>query len=454
MRSGAMSVAVIEPERSIVEDHGRLLPRHGLGDLRPRDADDERRQREQGQRRRHVPPPARRRGDDVLEQREVREAHDVACAAAAGRAGTRAGRARRARAPRARSARRSSSPPPFDLQELDERLEPVARGREHDVRDAERAQLARDLVAVGRGELVEALPQLRAARVDAELTAGLGSTSQRSPRSGSACSRGSRISTAITSWRASSRRSSRAASRAGRGSPRRRRRPSAGGRGGRAARARRRATSRPTGSRSGSRRSASRSGSTPEASLPRRRGRRGAVAEGRDGEPVAATRGEVPDRDRDALGHVPLAPVGGAERHRGGRVEHEPGLDRALGDVQPHVRLAGAGGHVPVDAAHVVAELVRPYLRELGAVAERPRAVVAGEQVVDALAHGQLEVAQERARSRAGAGPGGRAGGASSVWALALTPRPRGPGRGAASRRPRARGRAPRRRSTPSASAS
>ena len=36
-------------------------------------------------------------------------------------------------------------------------------------------------------------------------------------------------------------------------------------------------------------------------------------------------------------------------------VEHEPRRDRALGDVDAHVRLAGARGRVPVDLAHVVA---------------------------------------------------------------------------------------------------
>ena len=46
---------------------------------------------------------------------------------------------------------------------------------------------------------------------------------------------------------------------------------------------------------------------------------------------------------------------------------------RPLGDVHAHVRLAGARGDVPVDQPDVVAEHVRPHLRELGAVAERPR---------------------------------------------------------------------------------
>ena len=86
-----------------------------------------------------------------------------------------------------------------------------------------------------------------------------------------------------------------------------------------------------------------------------------------DAEPVTAPCREVAERDRDAFGDVRLAPVGGAELHRRRDVEHEPGDEHALGEVDAHVRLARARGHVPVDAAHVVARDVRPDLRELRA---------------------------------------------------------------------------------------
>ena len=39
---------------------------------------------------------------------------------------------------------------------------------------------------------------------------------------------------------------------------------------------------------------------------------------------------------------------------RGGLVDQDPGLDLVLGQRAPHVRLARAGGHVPVDPAYVV----------------------------------------------------------------------------------------------------
>ena len=57
----------------------------------------------------------------------------------------------------------------------------------------------------------------------------------------------------------------------------------------------------------------------------------------------------------------------------GEHVEQQPGRQRPLGHLHAHVRLARARGHGPVDLAHVVAELVRAHLRELGAVPERRR---------------------------------------------------------------------------------
>ena len=93
---------------------------------------------------------------------------------------------------------------------------------------------------------------------------------------------------------------------------------------------------------------------------------------GQHAEPVALPRRDVPDRERRALGDVGLAAVGGAEAHRGRGVEQQPGRERALRDVHAHVRLARARGDAPVDLAHVVAELVGPDLRELGAASRAP----------------------------------------------------------------------------------
>ena len=77
-----------------------------------------------------------------------------------------------------------------------------------------------------------------------------------------------------------------------------------------------------------------------------------------------------PIGDRDALGDVRLAAVGGAEGHRRRDVEQQPRGQRALRDVDPDVGCGHPGGRVPVDAPDVVAGLVRPDLGELRAAAE------------------------------------------------------------------------------------
>ena len=146
----------------------------------------------------------------------------------------------------------------------------------------------------------------------------------------------------------------------------------------------------------------------PAPSLAHGRRARVVVAERHDAEAVAAPRRDVADRERDALRDVGLAPVGRAEVHRRRRVEDEPRHEHALGVLHADVRLAGARGHVPVDLPHVVAEDVRPDLRELAALAEQARAVVAGEQSLHAPRDRDVERAQQplrgSARGRAASG--------------------------------------------------
>ena len=89
-----------------------------------------------------------------------------------------------------------------------------------------------------------------------------------------------------------------------------------------------------------------------------------------------------PKRDRHALGEVGLPAVGGAEEHRRRRVEHEPGDEHPLGELDAHVRLAGPRGDRPVDHPDVVARHVPPDHRQLGAVPEQRRAVVAREEAL------------------------------------------------------------------------
>ncbi len=140
-----------------------------------------------------------------------------------------------------------------------------------------------------------------------------------------------------------------------------------------------------------------------------------AAAEGEDAEPVAAPRRDVPDRERGAGRDVALAPLGGAEAHRGRDVEHEPGDEHALGEVDAHVRHVRPRRDVPLDQPHVVAGHVRPHLRELGSLAVAGRAELAREQPVDAAADVELQRTQKRggevapAGERAHATAGGRA---------------------------------------------
>jgi hypothetical protein len=141
------------------------------------------------------------------------------------------------------------------------------------------------------------------------------------------------------------------------------------------------------------------------ASLADRRRPRVRVAEGDDPEAVPAARRDVPERDRDSLGDIGLAPIGRAEAHRRGRVEDEPRDEHPLGVLHAHVRLAGSRRDVPVDLADVVAGRVRTDLRELAPVAEQLRAVVAGEQPLHPASDGDVQRVQQPVGERPRPGP-------------------------------------------------
>ena len=104
---------------------------------------------------------------------------------------------------------------------------------------------------------------------------------------------------------------------------------------------------------------------------------------------------------------VPLTPLCRSEGHRRRCVEQHPGLHSALCDIDPDVRLTGAGGDVPVDHANVVSGHVGAHLGKLGTIAEGPRPVIAGQKPVDPVRTTRFTL-----RSRAaGSGPGpGRLG--------------------------------------------
>jgi hypothetical protein len=273
---------------------------------------------------------------------------------------------RQERRPTARSARRSSLRPSQEQGKSRSQSPDVV---EHDVAHARRRERLRDVAALLGGGLGEAAAQLRAARVDAELASRSRVDEPQLAAFGSSCSRGSRISTAITSCRPaswSSGRASRGSAEVGDETTSERCRASASVRriaspserradpvlvGRLASRAARRAA------RSG--RVAPGARARARLASPNVRRRAGCRA----ASPRARSRSRL-------LRDVGLAPVGGAERIDGDVSSDEPGDEHALGVLHADVRLAGPRGDVPVDLAHVVARHVRPDLRELAAVAE------------------------------------------------------------------------------------
>ena len=120
-----------------------------------------------------------------------------------------------------------------------------------------------------------------------------------------------------------------------------------------------------------------------------------------DADAAGAAHREPGEHERDALGDVGLEPRRRAERHRRRDVKGDPRRQRPLGHVQAHVRLAGARGRRGVEVADVVARLVRPQLRQLGAGADTGGAAVAGQAVRDEPHQRDVDRVQQRARDRA-----------------------------------------------------
>ncbi len=93
-----------------------------------------------------------------------------------------------------------------------------------------------------------------------------------------------------------------------------------------------------------------------------------------------------------------------------GDVHEHPRRERALGDVVAHVRVAGAGGGGGVELADVVADLVRPDLRELGPHAQARRAPLARKGAGRAVGEDEVERLDQRRLHRARALRPGRGG--------------------------------------------
>ena len=311
------------------------------------------------------------------------------------RAGSRAARA-------GRWGRRGSSQHPREL------AQPVAvGGQRHVVRAGAADRLGDRGAALGLGG-GEGGAHARRAGVGLDgARRSPGRAGRAGPTSGSSASRGSVTSTRSTAWRWASARSgacqpSSRKSETTATNPRvRARRPtrsSAAASGARAAARRARRRRRRAAARRRTRRGRRAAAASRSPARPRRRRRRG-----RRGGPRAAR------PSGDALGDVGLQPQAGAERHRGADVEHDPRGQRALGHVLADVRDAGARAGRGVEPAQVVAGLVRPQLRELGARAEPRRPALAGQRPAGAARDPRSSRA-DRVVGRAARGPGGRAG--------------------------------------------
>ena len=120
-------------------------------------------------------------------------------------------------------------------------------------------------------------------------------------------------------------------------------------------------------------------------------GHRHAVGDQR-ADPVAAAAVEEGDRGRGRHRQVALLATGRAEVQAGRQVDHHPGLQFAVGDHLPDMRVGGACGHRPVHPAHVVAGLVLARLPRLRTGTRDQAEMVAVQDAVELAFDRELEV--------------------------------------------------------------
>lgn len=112
--------------------------------------------------------------------------------------------------------------------------------------------------------------------------------------------------------------------------------------------------------------------------------------------PGEQTRHDANEVDEQA----PLLHLGGTEVHRRAHVEQEPRGHLAVLDVLAHVRGLHPGGHVPVDHADVVGELVFTQLGKLHAESAEHGAVVSLEEAVQPPDDGPVQALEDALRLR------------------------------------------------------
>ena len=335
-----------------------------------------------------------RGGHDAAEQVEVREAHRVCAPPALGQ-----------HVERRRSAGRASSPSSASGQlEAHRRLLAFARFRwrassrsqspevrQHDVLRAGAAQLARQLVALLGG----ARPRSARGSCGGSCRRAAGARSRGRPATGrrrrAAPARAGRAPRARSRGGGSAAAAAACASRAGRGSRRPRRPGRVRGPG---APARAIASARSVGPAP--------SGSCPARRVSSSRSRPWRPWSGGTTRASRAPNVITPSRLPWRVARCPTASAAPSATSALRRsavpklIEAEMSSSSQVASVRSATctRTCGsprARGHGPVDLAHVVAELVGAHLRDLGAVPERGRAVLAGDEAVDPPPHRQVE---------------------------------------------------------------
>ena len=106
---------------------------------------------------------------------------------------------------------------------------------------------------------------------------------------------------------------------------------------------------------------------------------------------------EEPERGHGGRARRRASPASvGAEVEAGRAVDHQPGLQLAVGVGRAHLRVERTGRDVPVDAAGFVARAVGPGPGGLADPGPGAAQELAGQQAVEAAGDVQLEAAQQR----------------------------------------------------------
>jgi len=110
-----------------------------------------------------------------------------------------------------------------------------------------------------------------------------------------------------------------------------------------------------------------------------------AIGEKDQSNAVVVAHGGEGEQGADFMHRIPFGSIAMTGAAGGGSVDEKPDGEFPLFNIALDVRLAGAGGDVPVDGADVIARFVGADFVEVHAAAFEDTAVFAGQQVLDRL---------------------------------------------------------------------